>query len=97
MSKTTTPFLPCWGNYKIPKQQKKCKKLPKTAEADERCSPLRNRDREEVTGTNEQEKARAERLIEKFSKMDDEGKMFLCAYADGMLAAAEMLEKCVAS
>ena len=41
---------------------------------------------------NEQEKARAERLIEKFSKMDDEGKMFLCAYADGMLAAAEMLK-----
>lgn len=46
---------------------------------------------------NEQEKARAERLIEKFSKMDDEGKMFLCAYADGMLAAAEMFEKRAAS
>lgn len=46
---------------------------------------------------NEQEKARADRLIEKFEKMDDAGKMFLCAYADGMLAATEMLEKRAAS
>lgn len=46
---------------------------------------------------NEQEKARADEFIEKFKQMDDAGKIYVCAYGDGMMAAIEMLEKRAAS
>lgn len=40
----------------------------------------------------EQEKARAERFVEKFKQMPDAGKIYVCAYGDGMMAAIEMLK-----